>query len=139
MKILANAVLRRSGLLTILVNNPSWRNTVRKPDPDDQCICGVPRFRHREGDESCGSFQLKPSYRVLAEAIIDAGYPNRMFVPPALLDDVLGIIARGTVFMLRASPSLLGAQVQIDEKLPDNEIAFGFGETKPLRERLVLV
>lgn len=112
--------------------------TLRKPDPDDQCTCGVARFRHRDGDESCGAFRIRPTYRILAESIISADYPSRMFVPFALLDDVLGIIARGTVFILDTSPSLLGARIQVDEKLPDNEIAFGFGETKPLRERLVL-
>lgn len=80
---------------------------------------------------------MKPTYPVLAAAIIDAGNPDRMFVPPALLHDVLEIVAGRSVYF-NAPVGLLGAQIHVDDKLPENEIAFGFGETKPLRERLVL-
>lgn len=119
-----------------------------------ECVCGHPRFEHIGGTDSCArcefrsfegggpcaKFRRKLTFQTLINAIMEAGRPDRMFVPRELLTPVVEMIAKGTPLtaMFESPPRIFGGAVYIDDKLPPNEIAFGFGETKPLRERLVL-
>jgi hypothetical protein len=62
-----------------------------------------------------------------------------MFVPAALSNRIVDLLASQPVYLPISNPlRIFGAAIEFDGKLPDNEIAFGFGETKPLRERFIL-
>lgn len=112
---------------------------MRKPDPDDLCICSHARYAHlalTDGctlcEETCSEFRLKIDYRILVETWLEYPAATVVRVSRDLGYDILSVFASqpaftGTDFFnlrVKNRVSLLGKELSIDDILTGRELAF---------------
>lgn len=120
---------------------------MRKPDPDDQCTCGHPRYGHIALSdactfcEKCGEFKLRLTYQIAVEVWLEFPQASRVDLSRSLYRDVALLTSPLIGYLLQPHGNqflFLGKRLAIDDTLGENELAF-ITNDEGLPEKVALI